>query len=55
MREEAVGIFHADVLVVLHQVHAIGLEPLERFVDLAGGGLPLACLAVCICRVDRPG
>ena len=25
--------------MVLHQVHAIGLEALERFVDLAGGGL----------------
>src|ERR1035437_9386023 len=37
--EAAVGILHAQVLVDLHEVDVVGLQPLERFVDLAGGGL----------------
>ena len=34
--EEAIGVLHADVLVELDQVDVIGLQPLERFVDLLG-------------------
>ena len=41
--EEPVRIFHADVLVILHQVHLVRLQPLQRFVDLLrGGGLGAA-------------
>ena len=37
--EDAVRIVHADDLVHLHQIDMIGLEPLERLLDLMGGGL----------------
>ena len=36
--EEAVRVFHADHLVILHQIDVVGLEALERFIDLPGGG-----------------
>ncbi len=32
--EDAVRIFQTNHLVELHQVHMVGLEPLQRFVDL---------------------
>ena len=35
--ENAVGVFQTDHFVELHQVDVIGLETLERLVDLAGG------------------
>ena len=38
--EAAVGILHAQVFVNLHEVDVIRLQPLERFIDLAGGCLP---------------
>ena len=34
--EDAVGIFEADDFVVLEQVEVIGLQPLQRLVNLAG-------------------
>src|SRR5258708_26156240 len=38
--EDPVRIFQSNNLMELHQVDAIRLQPLQRFVDLPGGGLP---------------
>src|ERR1039458_1907418 len=36
--EEAVGILHPDVLVILNQVNVIRLQSPQRFIDLPAGG-----------------
>ncbi len=38
--EAAICILHAQVLVDLHQIDVVRLQPLKRFVNLCGGGLP---------------
>src|SRR5438876_374317 len=38
--EDPVWVFQSNNLMELHQVDAIRLQPLQRFVDLPGGGLP---------------
>src|ERR1044071_3833891 len=38
-RKNAVGIFHAEDFVELHQIHMIGLQAAERFIDLFGNGI----------------
>ena len=35
--KDPIGVFHADDFVKLHQVHVVGFEPFERFVDLLCG------------------
>src|ERR1700722_4768231 len=35
-REEAVGIFHTNVLVKLEQIHVVCMESAERLVELSG-------------------
>jgi hypothetical protein len=32
--ENSIGILHSNDLMELHQIDTIGLEPLQRFVDL---------------------
>src|SRR5438132_3376004 len=39
LSEDPVRVLQADDLMVLHQIHVIGLQALERFVDLPGGSL----------------
>src|SRR5438067_4064264 len=37
--KDPVRVFQSNNLMELHQVDAIGVQPLQRFVDLPGGGL----------------
>ena len=37
--ENPIGVFQANHFVKLHQVNMVGLQPLERLIDLASGGL----------------
>ena len=39
LSEDPVRVLQADDLMVLHQIHVIGLQALERFVDLLGSSL----------------
>ena len=39
LAEDLIRVFHADDLVVLHEVEPVGLEAGKRFLDLAHGGL----------------
>src|SRR5437016_3861995 len=39
LSEDPVWVLQADDLMVLHQIHVIGLQSLERFVDLLGSSL----------------
>lgn len=43
-RRTAVGAFHPQVLVNLHENDVVRLQPLERFVYLKGSGLPAASI-----------
>src|SRR3989454_8769359 len=38
--EDPVRVFQSNNLMELHQINAIRVQPLQRFVDLPGGGLP---------------
>src|SRR5205809_3876090 len=44
LSEDPVRVLQADDLMVLHQIHVIGLQALERFVDLLGSSLLRAAI-----------
>src|ERR1039457_3999760 len=53
--EEAVGILHPDVLVILNQVNVIRLQSPQRFIDLPAGGPVFARLLGDVARgADTP-
>ena len=60
-REDALGVGFADDLVDLHEIDPVGLEALERLVDLPRRGLALAAVdlrheedAVAVAVAERP-
>jgi hypothetical protein len=42
--EDALGVVHANDFVELQHINVIGLEPLERLIDLVGGSLGVAAV-----------